>query len=92
MVFGGTEDVTGIPDNVGERWTMEYMMWAWGIFVKDPAAGLSDRLFWPGYHLGGNTLVRLGYELNPGPSFVRPGIFDAACPTNGSVAEGQGAF
>lgn len=92
MIFGGTLDVTGIPDNIFEYWTTEYMMWAWATFVKNPTSGLSTELFWPLYDPSGNTLVRLGYNLNPGPSFVSPGIFDNACPTNGSVAEAQGAF
>ena len=94
MIFGGIEDVVGpgLPNTLREKWTKEYMMWAWATFVHDPAAGLSKVLFWPQYDPSGNTLVRLGYNENPGPSFVSPGIFDNACPTNGSVAEAQGAF
>lgn len=92
MVFGGAEDVTGLPDTERETWTTQYMMRAWGSFVRDPVDGLSTRMLWPRYDAGGNTLVRLGFGTDPAASFVSPWQWDAACPGNGSVAEAQGAF
>lgn len=92
MVFGGAEDVTGLPNTDFETWTTEYMMGAWGSFVNDPVNGLSEELFWPEYNASGNTLVRLGFALDPAASFVSPGLWDSACPSNESVAEAQGAF
>lgn len=82
-----------MPDTELETWTTEYMMGAWASFVNDPANGLSGAKFWPRYDdASGNTLVRLGFGLDPAASFVSPRVWDAACPSNGSVAEAQGAF
>ncbi len=92
MIFGGAQDVTGIPNTVFEDWTSAYMMWAWASFVRDPAHGLSERAFWPVYDPRGNTMVRLGLNNNPGPSFVAAHYWNSQCPANGSVAGAQGAF
>ena len=71
---------------------MKYMMLAWATFVRDPASGLESVLYWPRYDPQGNTLVRLGYNNSPGPSFVDPCEFNEGCPSIGSVIEAQGAF
>jgi carboxylesterase type B len=92
MIFGGAEDVTGLPNTQEQIRTMEYMMRAWASFVNDPAQGLTDVMNWPVYDPKGNMLVRLGYKRNARASFVSPNEFDNACPSNGSVAEAQGAF
>jgi cholinesterase len=92
MIFGGAEDVTGLPNTQGQIRTMEYMMRAWASFVNDPTQGLTDVMNWPGYDPKGNVLVRLGYEKNARASFVSPNAFDNACQSNGSAAEAQGAF
>ena len=93
MIFGASEDVTGIPPTREEVWTTEYQQRAWAAFVNDPSEGLR-KMTWPVYAEGEgkNTLVRLALEDNPSPSFVEPGIFDGRCPTNGSLKEAQGAF
>ncbi|KAL8948952.1 MAG: hypothetical protein Q9222_004904 [Ikaeria aurantiellina] len=94
MIFGGIEDIVGpnLPNTVPEERTMAYMMHAWATFVKNPASGLSKKLHWPQYNASRDTLVQLGYMHNPGSTFVSPGVYDAACPKNGSTAEAQGAF
>ena len=95
MIFGGIEDVIGTagpPNSDRENRTMQYMMLAWATFVRDPANGLERELHWPRYDPQGETLARLGYQNAPEPSFVDPDEFDRKCPSNGSVAEAQGAF
>lgn len=94
MIFGGIEDIVGpgLPNSVVEKKTMEYMMRAWAAFVNDPTSGLSRKMHWPRYDSSKNTLVKLSYNSNPGASFCSPGVYDGACPKNGSVAEAQGGF
>ncbi|KAI9788904.1 MAG: hypothetical protein M1816_006469 [Peltula sp. TS41687] len=46
MIFGGSEDVSGLPDSVPERQTKALMMHAWATFVNDPKRGLT-KLGWP---------------------------------------------
>lgn len=94
MIFGGIRDVVGpgLPNSVAETRTKAYMMRAWAAFVRNPQAGLTQEMFWPMYDPANDTLVRLGYELNPTASYVIPTIYDSACPSNGSVAGAQGAF
>ncbi|KAK8029870.1 hypothetical protein PG993_011161 [Apiospora rasikravindrae] len=40
----------------------------------------------------GNTLVRLGYQNSPEPSFVAPITYDNHCPTKNDPLPGRGAF
>jgi cholinesterase len=92
MIFGGAEDVTGLPNTKKENKHMEYQMRAWGAFVNDPESGLSDVMGWPEYGSEKKSLVRLAYEGRAGADFVRPDVYDRECPANRSVAEAQGAF
>ena len=97
MVFGGAEDVSGLPNTQQQTAAMQYQMRAWAAFVNHPSRGLTDVMAWPldDPQEARHTLVRLAYQPGEGgaePSFVDPNIFDTACPVNGSVAEAQGAF
>lgn len=94
MIFGGIQDIVGLdkPNSLPETRTMEEMMRAWAVFVNDPKAGLTEEMEWPAYDPAKETLIRLAYGSDLKASFVSPSIYDAACPSNGSVAEAQGAF
>ncbi len=98
MVFGGTEDVTGLPDTRPEAATTAYMMYAWASFVNDPVHRLDAVLAWPKFDPQQQSLVLLGYNGSAGGAqFVDPAIYDAPCESNGKIAGGsvagaQGAF
>lgn len=48
MVFGASQDVSGLPNSHSESLIINMMQKAWAAFVQDPAAGLG-RLGWPRY-------------------------------------------
>ena len=78
MIIGNSYDVTGIPPSIDERRLTRYMQGAWAGFVRDPRAGLT-RYGWPEYDPDEATLVRLGYNNSPSPSFVLPSVYDGPC-------------
>ena len=93
MIFGASQDVTGIPPTQQQAWTTEYMQRAWAAFVNDPEYGL-EHMTWPTHTGGmeGDHLVRLGWEGNPAASYISAEPDDERCPSNRSVKEAQGAF
>lgn len=52
LLFGTTEEVTGMPSSMNQHRFSMYMMSAWVAFAADPHEGLS-RLGWPGYKPSG---------------------------------------
>lgn len=50
MVFGASQDVSGLPNSVPEQQTIAVMQKAWAAFAADPAQGLSKEMGWPGYN------------------------------------------
>ena len=87
MIFGGAEDVTGLPNTPLEKRTMKCMMRAWASFVRDPSNGLAKEMRWPLYNPKNVTLVRLGYNDTSGASFALPATYDHGCPNNESVTK-----
>lgn len=61
MVFGGSEDVSGLPDSPAERETRALIMRAWATFVRNPREGLRTELGWPEYNREG-TLISLQFS------------------------------
>jgi hypothetical protein len=93
MVFGGAQDVSGIPNSKAENELSAYMMMAWAAFADDPKEGLNMRLGWPMYDPEFDTLVRLGYDEATTASYVKPGVYDAECAALGDdKSAGLGAF
>jgi len=56
MIFGASEDVSGLPESVPERLLQAVMMHAWAAFADDPTAGLEHKIGWPKYDPNG-TLI-----------------------------------
>jgi len=78
MIIGNSYGVTGIPPSRDERRLTQYMQRAWAAFVRDPQAGLT-KYGWPEYDSNEATLVCLGYNNSPSPSFVLPSVYDRPC-------------
>lgn len=82
MVFGGSEEVSGLPEEVGQaRLEREVVQRAWGAFAEDPWEGLGREMGWPRWWERGarrESLVVVGEE---GVRFVEVG--------QGTVAEGE---
>ncbi|KAL9094494.1 MAG: hypothetical protein Q9165_003344 [Trypethelium subeluteriae] len=79
MVFGASQDVTGLPESAPEMQMQRLFMKAWATFAEDPVNGLVDVLGWPKYHPNNSTLVRLGYNNTPTAEFVNPMLYDSPC-------------
>lgn len=77
MVFGASEDASGLPTTEDQRELTRMMQKAWGAFVTDPARGLEG--IWPDFGSGEESLIRLGFENSPTPDFVGPEVYDAPC-------------
>ncbi|KAK6858393.1 hypothetical protein PG995_006092 [Apiospora arundinis] len=92
MIFGTAQDVSGLKNSPAEDAMSRYMMGAWAAFARDPQKGLLSEYGWPPYDLAGDTLVRLGYEDSPKPSFVAPSTYDGHCPAENDPLPGRGAF
>ena len=75
MIFGGSEDVSGLPKSEAQRKMERVMMKAWADFARDPREGLE----WPVYDPAKSTLVRLGYGNRGEATFVRPDVYDYVC-------------
>ncbi|KAI9686406.1 MAG: hypothetical protein M1822_003751 [Bathelium mastoideum] len=79
MVFGASQDVTGLPESAPEMQMQRLFMKAWATFAKDPVNGLVDVLGWPKYDPNSPTLIRLGYNNTPTAEFVDPQLYDSPC-------------
>jgi cholinesterase len=78
MLFGTSEDVSGIPPSAPQARLTKVMQSAWLAFANDPAKGLSE-FGWPQFEPGRKTLVRLGFDNSPEPDFVRPEVYSRNC-------------
>jgi cholinesterase len=81
MVFGTSEDVSGIPPSEDEKVMSRLFQRVWVAFADDPVDGLTKVLGWPTFAAGGETLIRLGFENKPVAEFVSPSLYDAPCST-----------
>jgi len=78
MLFGTSEDFSGLAPSAEQVRLMKVMRVAWVAFATSPLNGLS-RFRWPEFELGKETLVRLGFENRPEPEFVRPEVYSGHC-------------
>lgn len=87
MLFGNSEEVSGIAPTVEQEQLTKVMQRAWVAFANDPVHGL-ERFGWPRYAPGEKTLVRLGYENSQVPDFVEPEVYSGNC-ANVTLAGGK---
>jgi carboxylesterase type B len=78
MIFGASEDVSGLPTTADQRKLTKVMQDAWFAFVNDPTHGL-EHYGWPQYDPNGKTLIELGLDNNPRPQFAYPSTSTAPC-------------
>ncbi|WQF78714.1 Putative carboxylesterase, type B, carboxylesterase type B, carboxylesterase type B, active [Colletotrichum destructivum] len=81
MVFGASEDVSGIAASEPQRRTTALVQRAWAAFAGDPVDGLSSVVGWPRFDPGEESLVLLAVENSPEARFVKPEVYDAPCST-----------
>ncbi|KAK1962265.1 carboxylesterase [Colletotrichum sublineola] len=81
MIFGASEDVSGIAPSVPQKQTTALMQKVWATFANDPLDGLSSVIGWPKFDPSEESLILLAFENNPEPQFVKPGVYDAPCST-----------
>lgn len=75
-VFGGAEDVSGIPSAHAQLELTKEVMHAWASFAADPWRGLR----WPRFREAGE-LTKLGFDKSAIPVFGSAVEFAALCPT-----------
>jgi len=49
MVFGGSADVSGLPNSANETKIIALFQKAWATFAQDPLNGLTNNMKWPRY-------------------------------------------
>ncbi|KZL69637.1 carboxylesterase [Colletotrichum incanum] len=81
MIFGASEDVSGIVASESQKQTTAVMQMAWAAFANDPIDGLSSVAGWPKFDKNHESLVLLAFDNNPEPRFVKPEVYDAPCST-----------
>jgi len=79
MIFGASEDVTGLPLSDEETQLIDLMQSALSAFAHDPVSGLEAQMSWPQFNKSRKSLVLLGVENEPEASLVFPRIYNAAC-------------
>ncbi|KAK1827137.1 cholinesterase precursor [Podospora conica] len=80
MVFGGSEDVSGLPTTAEQQQLTKLMQKAWFAFAEDPRSGL-ERFGWPRFNPKEKTLAQLGLVNVPEAKFTYPSVYDAPCST-----------
>ncbi|GAB1313468.1 hypothetical protein MFIFM68171_03678 [Madurella fahalii] len=81
MLFGGSEEVSGLPSAPEQRALTKLMQKAWYSFANDPWSGLQQDMGWPRWEPGRDTLILLGMYNESEPGYVNPGAYDAPCST-----------
>jgi cholinesterase len=87
MLFGNSEDVSGVATTAAQERLTDVMQKAWVAFAKDSVSGLEE-FGWPRYAPGKETLVRLGYQNSAVPDFVKPEVYSWNC-SSVVLASGQ---
>lgn len=93
MIFGASQDVSGLSTTPAQRQLTRLMQRAWASFADDPACGLKKIVHWPAINFQGETLLQLGLKNSPEAAFVAPAQYDAPCSTVtlGALATGTGS-
>jgi carboxylesterase type B len=81
MVYGESEEVSGLGTTEEQRVLTGLVQRAWAEFAEDPWEGLERELGWSRWEAGKESLVLLGVNNTAEPRFVKPGVYDAPCST-----------
>ncbi|KAJ4302365.1 hypothetical protein N0V88_002509 [Collariella sp. IMI 366227] len=85
MVFGGSEESSGIAPSEEQKGLTQVVQSAWFEFAADPWEGLEREMGWPKWADGKASFVVLGKDNVGTATLVKPAEFDAEC---GSVTMG----
>lgn len=80
MVFGTSEDVTGLPPTADQENLTHIMQIAWASFANDPYYGLTS-LGWPQFDQNEDSYILLGRDNHPSALFVSPSDWNTPCST-----------
>ena len=91
MIFGASEEVSGISTSDEQRTLTRLMQKAWYAFANDPQDGLSKHLGWPRYGEEEKSLVLLGVNNTATARFVNSKDYDGGCEatTMGALATAE---
>ncbi|KAK4159418.1 Alpha/Beta hydrolase protein [Cladorrhinum sp. PSN259] len=79
MVFGGSEDVSGLKMSEEQKGLMRYIQSAWRVFAEDPWNGLEREMGWPKFDAAGKTVVKLGANNKNKVEFGDSAVYHQAC-------------
>ena len=79
MIFGASEDVTGLPLSVEEAQLIRLMQRAVAAFAHDPHSGLEVEMSWPRFNESRKSLILIGVEDEPKARMVFSRAYDAVC-------------
>ncbi|CAG7918797.1 unnamed protein product [Penicillium olsonii] len=92
MVFGTSEQVSGIPNSDRENEFSRFISSAWVAFATDPNHGLT-KFGWPRYNPEEKTLVALAYMKDENFRTIQSSEVEQRCAAfKGNSTLGKGAF
>ncbi|OBS20448.1 hypothetical protein FPOA_06817 [Fusarium poae] len=80
LIFGASDDVSGIAPSADQEELTKIMQHAWFSFSNDPWSGLT-RLGWPEFNPDSKTLIELGKSSEPRFDLTKPSVYDSPCST-----------
>ncbi|KAK4203395.1 putative lipase [Triangularia verruculosa] len=78
MIFGASEEVSGLPASEGQKELMRMMRKAWVAFADDPVDGLG-RVGSPRFETGARTMIEIGRWNEPGFEMVEVAGYERDC-------------
>lgn len=79
MIFGNSEDISGLPTSEDQRMVTAWMQRAWAAFAGDPVNGLELIVGWPRFTMGNEMLAVIAEGNSSRVRFVRPEVYSDAC-------------
>ncbi|KAG8630268.1 hypothetical protein KVT40_001887 [Elsinoe batatas] len=78
MLFGASEDVSGLPESEPQKQTKALVQSAWVAFADDPVNGLT-KFGWPRYDRSSASAIQIARNNTPSAQFTPPQTFDSVC-------------
>lgn len=80
IIFGASEDVTGLPTTADQRNLTHIMQTTWTSFADNLVDGLTSR-GWPQFDQSKDSYVLLGKDNISSAQFAAPSDWNSPCPT-----------
>jgi carboxylesterase type B len=78
MIFGGSQDVSGLPASQAQKDTSKLFRRAIAAFAEDPREGLT-KLGWPQFNPGMESWAEIGLGNKPRITFTKPDRYGRTC-------------